>query len=238
MHTSLKTAYVRFRLPSLVERAHIPRESISARLPVSLPYVLLSSPGPPSTTSLSRFLFPPRYMDPAPVPRYLIYTSSWVLHLLQGGTVHHRVPPLRGAARNGAVRPSASDECDLEKGGQGEGGRVGRKGGRENGIRPAGCLPPLVPPQPLSTHLPTYPPTLPSTYPPSRSPGLLPLRRRRPPPPPSPNPVYQTQSLLPSSRRLLSSINFHHVNLPAPPSFPTPAATSHPSRHTTTKHSI
>lgn len=58
MLTFLKTAYVHFRLPSLVERAHIPRESISARLPVSplhpcLPQSLIDH------LSFSCSLFPP-----------------------------------------------------------------------------------------------------------------------------------------------------------------------------------
>lgn len=103
MHTtSLKTAYVRFRLPSLVERAHIPRESISARLPVSPLHspIFPRPPHRPPRSPASSFLHGTRI---CPVPRSLIYTSSWVLHLLQGGTVHHRVPPLR-AERCGMER--------------------------------------------------------------------------------------------------------------------------------------
>lgn len=164
--------------------ARISRGNQYPRVSQSLPYTLLSSPGPSSTTSLSRFLFPPRYTDLYPVPRSLIYTSSWVLHLLQGGTVHHRVPPLRGGVRNGAVRPSASDECDLEK------------GGREEGDAEYG-LPACLPSSFGASAAPFYHPSTPSTY-------------------PSSLPVYQTQSLPPPSYRLLSSINFHHVNLPAP----------------------
>jgi len=111
-----------------------------------------------------------------------------VLHLLQGGTVHHRVPPLRGAARNGAVRPSASDECDLEKGGRrGGGGRVGQEGGRTEYGLPAAfllwCLrSPFLPTHPPTRHPPTLPPGLPASLPPARPPArpLSPCTRLNP----------------------------------------------------------
>lgn len=86
MHTFLKTAYVRFRLPSLVERAHIPWESISARLPVSPLYPCL--PPTPHRPSRSSALFPPVHGSaPLPVPSRGCCTFF--------GTVHC-VPPLRG----------------------------------------------------------------------------------------------------------------------------------------------
>lgn len=72
MHTFLKTAYVHFRLPSLVERAHIPRESISARLPAfplhpCLPQPLIDH------LSFSRSLFPPLHrFTPSPSHSYFL----------------------------------------------------------------------------------------------------------------------------------------------------------------------
>lgn len=64
-------------------------------------------------------------------------------------------------------------------------------------------------------------------------PPLVPLHPFLPPT------LRQTRSLLlPSPHyHLLFYINFHHVNLPTS-RFSSPAATSLPSRHTTTKHSI
>lgn len=80
IHTFLKTAYVHFRLPSLVERAHIPRESISARLP-AFPLHPCLLPSPSSTISRSPAPSFLRYIDLLPPP--LTHTFSWVLHLLQ-----------------------------------------------------------------------------------------------------------------------------------------------------------
>lgn len=107
-----------------------------------------------------------------------------MLHFLRH-TVHRCTTPWgsaeRGAERNGArgvkrsgrgaARPSASDECDFEKGERAEYGR---------------------PPSSFGTSAP-----LSTTHSPS------------PRPSPSPSPHYH----------LLSSINFHHVNLPTSPSF-------------------
>lgn len=170
MHTFLKTAYVRFRLPSLVERAHIPWESISARLPVSPLYPCL--PSAPHRPSRSSALFPPVHGDRPPC----LYSLAGAAPSLVPCTVYHPYAEGSGGKRNGAVRPSASDECDLK---------------RESEIRPPAFL-------------------------------LWCLHNSLSTRPPSP---CQTRSLStnPFHYHLLSSINFHHVNLPTylstPPSF-------------------
>lgn len=193
MHTFLKTAYVHFRLPSLVERAHIPRESISARLPVSplhpcLPQPLIDH------LSFSCSLFPP------------LHGFTPLLILSHGcctffGTVH-RVPPLVQRERSKEER-SGMERC----------GRpllmnvILRRGERNT----AACLPPLVPLHPF----------LPPTYSPRArlDPSCSPLT-------PHPTTIFSPLST--------STTSTYQPLL----RFSTPAATSLPSRHTTTKHSI
>lgn len=102
----LKTAYVHFRLPSLVERAHIPWESISARLPVSLLYTPVPLPlplRPSSTISLIRSLSSGTRICP------LAYILSRVLHLLRYRVLC--IPPLRGVKQREAARRSSAAIC-------------------------------------------------------------------------------------------------------------------------------
>lgn len=108
----LKNGIRTLRLPSLVERAHIPRESISARLPVSLPYSLPCLLPRPliSRSRLSRSLFPPAAHGSAPSPIYLA-----VLHLLR-----HRAPCHPCAAR---AERSGADRSGVERRGAARRGR-------------------------------------------------------------------------------------------------------------------
>lgn len=110
MHTFLKTAYVHFRLPSLVERAHIPRESISARLPASplRPPCLPPAPHRPSLV----FLLP---LSSGTRIHPLTHTFSRVLHFLRH-TVHRCTTPW-GSAECGAVRSGARGEEERERSG-------------------------------------------------------------------------------------------------------------------------
>lgn len=210
IHTFLKTAYVHFRLPSLVERAHIPRESISARLPASplrpcLPQSLIDhlsfscslfpplhrfTPSPPPF--LPPFLPPSPSPPPPPGPSHSYFLAGAAPSSVP--CAQCTTPPCtewsgvqRGEKRNGAVRPSASDECDFEKG-RAEYGRP---------LSSFGTSAPLS-----TTH------------------SLSPAPPLAPPLPSSPLSTSTTSTYQPLLR------------------FSTSAATSLPSRHTTTKHSI
>jgi len=114
-----------------------------------------------------------RYTDRPPC----LYSLAGAAPSLVPCTVYHPYAEWSGGKRNGAVRPSASDECDLK---------------RESEIRPPAFL------------LWCLHNSLSTTRPPSPC---------------------QTRSLStnPFHYHLLSSINFHHVNLPTylstPPSF-------------------
>ncbi|XP_036140398.1 uncharacterized protein LOC114255342 [Monomorium pharaonis] len=132
MHMFLKTAYVHFRLPSLVERAHIPRESISARL--------LASP-----------LIPPVFPTPhrpslaLPLP---LSSATWIYpphsYFLMGATpssvpctVYH---PLR------RVEWSKPERSGMERCGHPPLMNVILRRGERN---TAACLPSLVPLHPF-----------------------------------------------------------------------------------------
>lgn len=208
MHTFLKTAYVHFRLPSLVERAHIPRESISARLPASplrpLPPVF---PQPLiDHLSFSYSLFPPAHG----------FTPSLILShgcCTFFGTPCTGVPPLggpRSAERSGVKQGGRRGEGEERRGRPPLMNVILRKGRERN---TAARLPPLVPLHPF--------------LPPTHSPSPRPCPpHARPSPPPHPTTIFSPLST--------STTSTYQPLL----RFSTPAATSLPSRHTTTKHSI
>lgn len=173
--------------------ARISRGNQYPHVSQSLLYTPCLPSAPSSTISLIRSLSSgTRILPPC------LYSLAGAAPSLVPCTVYHPYAERSGGKRNGAVRPSASDECDLKR----------------ESENTATCLSPLVPPQ-----LPFYHP---STFPRARLDPSLPNPFHYP------SPIfYQLPPRQPTYLPIYPSLRFS-----------TPAATSHPSRHTTTKHSI